>query len=95
VDRRTWLDVRRAKVVACYDEEAPAYDGNTYRAASQREWVSRVLGTCPSGSVVLDAPCGTGKYFSMVAAAGHRVVGADQSAGDASAGPGAGHRGRP
>jgi SAM-dependent methyltransferase len=31
--------------------------------------------------MVLDAPCGTGKYFPLVAAAGHRVVGADQSAG--------------
>lgn len=30
---------------------------------------------------VLDAPCGTGSYFSMVAAAGYRVLGADQSAG--------------
>ena len=28
-----------------------------------------------------DAPCGTGKYFPMLAAAGHRVTGADQSAG--------------
>src|SRR6266571_2293849 len=34
----------------------------------------------PGGSV-LDAPCGTGKYFPMLAAAGHRVAGADQSAG--------------
>src|SRR5262249_49973009 len=30
---------------------------------------------------VLDAPCGTGKYFSLLAAAGQRVVGVDQSAG--------------
>ena len=30
---------------------------------------------------MLDAPCGTGKYFPLVAAAGHQVVGADQSAG--------------
>lgn len=31
--------------------------------------------------MVLDAPCGTGKYFAAVAAAGRRVVGIDQSAG--------------
>jgi SAM-dependent methyltransferase len=30
---------------------------------------------------VLDAPCGTGQYFGIVAAAGRRVVGIDQSAG--------------
>jgi SAM-dependent methyltransferase len=28
-----------------------------------------------------DAPCGTGKYFAVLAAAGCRVAGADQSAG--------------
>ena len=35
----------------------------------------------PPGGTVLDAPCGTGKYFPMLAAAGVRVAGADQSAG--------------
>jgi 2-polyprenyl-3-methyl-5-hydroxy-6-metoxy-1,4-benzoquinol methylase len=43
--------------------------------------VARVLGLIPPGGVVLDTPCGTGKYFAMLAAAGHRVAGADQSAG--------------
>jgi len=40
-----------------------------------------VLDACPTGGLVLDAPCGTGRYFPLVAAAGLRVVGADQSAG--------------
>jgi cyclopropane fatty-acyl-phospholipid synthase-like methyltransferase len=40
-----------------------------------------VLGLIPPGGTVLDAPCGTGKYFPLLAAAGHRVAGADQSAG--------------
>jgi cyclopropane fatty-acyl-phospholipid synthase-like methyltransferase len=43
--------------------------------------VVRLLRACPPASKVLDAPCGTGRYFPMVAAAGHRVVGIDQSAG--------------
>jgi SAM-dependent methyltransferase len=30
---------------------------------------------------MLDASCGTGKYFLMVAAAGHQVAGADQLVG--------------
>jgi cyclopropane fatty-acyl-phospholipid synthase-like methyltransferase len=47
----------------------------------QREWVARVLRLIPPGETVLDAPCGTGKYFPMLAAAGHPVAGADQSAG--------------
>jgi SAM-dependent methyltransferase len=47
----------------------------------QRDWVARVLRLVPPGGTVLDAPYGTGKYFPMLAAAGHRVAGADQSAG--------------
>jgi len=47
----------------------------------QREWVARALRLIPPGGTVLDAPCGTGKYFPVLAAAGHPVVGADQSAG--------------
>src|SRR5260370_28399898 len=47
----------------------------------QREWVAQVLRRIPPGAIVLDARCGTGKYFPMLAAAGHRVAGGDQSAG--------------
>jgi ubiquinone/menaquinone biosynthesis C-methylase UbiE len=77
----TWLGQRRAAVLACYDHQAPTYDAHPYPAQAQHRWVARLLGTCPAGSTILDAPCGTGKYFTLVAAAGHRVVGADQSAG--------------
>jgi ubiquinone/menaquinone biosynthesis C-methylase UbiE len=80
-DRLTWLDQRRAAVVACYDTQAAAYDDHSYPTETQQRWVARVLRACPAASMVLDAPCGTGRYFSMVAAAGHRVVGIDQSAG--------------
>ena len=43
--------------------------------------MARLLATCPPDGLVLDAPCGTGQYFPLVAAAGCRVVGIDQSAG--------------
>jgi SAM-dependent methyltransferase len=43
--------------------------------------VARALGLIRPGAMVLDAPCGTGKYFPAVAAAGHQVAGTDQSAG--------------
>lgn len=79
--RRTWLAERRAAVVAQYEAEAPTYEDNGYPNQTQRQWVARLLRECPPGSLVLDAPCGTGQYFAMVAAAGHRVVGVDQSAG--------------
>ena len=81
MDRLTWLAERRAAVVAAYDCEAPAYDEHEYPSDAQREWVTRLLRLIPPGGAVLDAPCGTGKYFPMVAAAGQRVAGVDQSAG--------------
>jgi SAM-dependent methyltransferase len=81
VDRRDWLLERRAAVEASYDAEAPAYDDNPYPLETQKRFVERLVATCPPDGLVLDAPCGTGQYFALVAAAGHRVVGIDQSAG--------------
>ena len=81
MDRLTWLAERRAAVVATYDAEAPGYDQHEYPSDTQHEWVTRLLQRLPPDSLVLDAPCGTGKYFPLVADAGHRVVGVDQSGG--------------
>jgi SAM-dependent methyltransferase len=81
MDRQAWLAERRSAVVAAYEDLAPSYDEHEYPSDLQREWVARVLGLLPPGAIVLDAPCGTGRYFPMVAAAGHQVAGVDQSAG--------------
>ena len=81
MDRQAWLAERRLAVVVSYDDLAPGYDEDEYPSDLQREWVARVLRLIPPGGIVLDAPCGTGKYFPMVAAAGHQVAGVDQSAG--------------
>jgi SAM-dependent methyltransferase len=81
VDRQAWLAERRAAVVAEYDEIAPQYDSLGYPVTLQAGFVARVAGMCPPDGIVLDAPCGTGKYFAIVAAAGRRVAGIDQSAG--------------
>ncbi len=81
MERQVWLAERRAALAAAWDAEAASYGDEEYPWDMQREWVARVLSLIPSGGVVLDAPCGTGKYFPMLAAAGHRVAGADQSAG--------------
>ena len=81
MDRQEWIDARRAAVVADYDAGAANYDADPYPNETQQEWVERLLATCPAGGTVLDAPCGTGQYFSMVADSGLHVVGIDQSAG--------------
>lgn len=81
MDRRIWLAERRAAVIAAYDAEAPGYDEHEYPSDLQREWVGRALRLIPPGGAVLDAPCGTGKYFSQIAEAGRLVAGVDQSAG--------------
>jgi len=81
MDRQAWLAERQAAVVADYDRDATTYDEHPYPADVQHEWVARLLRTVPAGGTVLDAPCGTGQYFPLVAAAGLRVAGVDQSAG--------------
>lgn len=81
MDRAGWLAERQAAVVDAYDDEAAGYDLNEYPTTSHARFVERLLGTCPGGGVVLDAPCGTGRYFAQVAASGRRVIGVDQSPG--------------
>ena len=79
--RRAWLAERRAAVVAAYDDEAPGYDEHDYPVPLHARFVRRLVETCPPGGIVLDAPCGTGRYFSLITEAGRRVAGIDQSAG--------------
>jgi ubiquinone/menaquinone biosynthesis C-methylase UbiE len=79
--RRAWLAERLAAVVIEYDRLASTYDQHEYPAPLQEEFARKLVETCPPGGVVLDAPCGTGRYFHLVTEAGRRVVGADQSAG--------------
>ncbi|MFL5771145.1 MAG: class I SAM-dependent DNA methyltransferase [Chloroflexota bacterium] len=79
--RAAWLRERRTAVEADYDNDAPTYDDDLYPNDLHRAFVDRLLATCPAAGVILDAPCGTGRYFRQVAAAGRSVVGADQSAG--------------
>jgi len=80
-DRAAWLRERRAAVVATYDGEAADFDRQPYPATSHASFVKRLLDTTPADGTILDAPCGTGRYFPLVQEAGRHVVGIDQSAG--------------
>jgi 2-polyprenyl-3-methyl-5-hydroxy-6-metoxy-1,4-benzoquinol methylase len=77
MERQVWLAERRAALVADYDAGAATYGREEYSWDMQREWVARVLRLIGPGATVLDAPCGTGRYFPMLAAAGVRVAGVD------------------
>ena len=90
MERQKWLAERRAALAAAYDAEAAAYDDERYPWDMQREWVARVLGLIPPGGTVLDAPCGTGKYFAMLAAACRPGRGRWPVGGHAGPGPGTG-----
>jgi hypothetical protein len=68
VERQVWLAERRAALVAGYDVGAASYGDDEHPWDMQRAWVARVLSLIPPGATVLDAPCGTGKYFPMLAA---------------------------
>jgi SAM-dependent methyltransferase len=75
------LSERRAAVRDEYDADAAAYDAHPYPTASHASFVARLVETCPLDGIVLDAPCGTGKYFEQVREAGRCVVGVDLSGG--------------
>ncbi len=81
LERTGWLASGRASVEADYDATASAFDADPYPNDGQEEWVGRLLTECPQGGLVLDAPCGTGRYFEQIANSGRRVVGIDLSAG--------------
>ncbi len=83
MDRATWLREQRQKAEADYDTRyAATYDADAEpMTTTHRRYVRRVVRAAPPGGTVLDAACGTGKYFGVVLAAGRHVVGVDQSAG--------------
>ncbi len=83
MDRATWLREQRLKAEADYDTRYSAtYDADAEpMTTTHRRFVRRVVRASPVSGTVLDAACGTGKYFGIVTAAGRKVVGVDQSVG--------------
>jgi SAM-dependent methyltransferase len=83
MDRRAWLDERRRKIEQRYDRlYSPTYDEDDGPIPpTHRRFLEKLIESTPSGGRILDAPCGTGRYFAVVLGAGRSVVGVDQSAG--------------
>jgi SAM-dependent methyltransferase len=83
MDRRAWLHDQRVSAEEQYDRlYSPTYDDDSGPITpTHRRFVEKVIESCPPGGAILDAPCGTGRYFELVLAAGRTVAGVDQSAG--------------
>jgi SAM-dependent methyltransferase len=83
LDRQAWLRERRQTAEERHDAiHAFTYDEQYGEVGPvHRRFVADLLERCPPGGTVLDAACGTGKYFGMVLESGRRVVGTDQSTG--------------
>jgi SAM-dependent methyltransferase len=83
MDRDEWIKQRRRLAEERYDRMwAPIYDENwgSYLGPLHLSMLSRVLQSLPAEGLILDAACGTGKYWPMLVASGRDFVGIDQSA---------------
>lgn len=82
-DRRAFIAERRQVSVHRFDTLLSSdYDQNWGAISpSHAAFVTRLTTLIRPGGEILDAACGTGKYWPALLAAGLRVTGADQSAG--------------
>src|SRR6266550_3785342 len=80
-DRMAFLAERRPLSVQRFDTvHSPHYDRHWGAiSATHADFVARLARRVPAGGQVLDAACGTGKYWPALLAAGLRVLGTDQS----------------
>ena len=62
---------------------APTYDEDwgTTIAGTHRRFIERFLRLCPVQARLLDAACGTGKYWPVILASGRTILAIDQSQG--------------
>jgi SAM-dependent methyltransferase len=82
VERRAFLQTARIRARQRYDEvHAADYDTQAWGAVSptHARFTERFLELVRPAGLVLDMPCGTGKYWALVQASGRSIVGLDQS----------------
>lgn len=74
-ERRLWNEVQMDTIYARqYDERWGGYIN-----PSHHRMIEHLLNLCPPGGLILDAACGTGKYWSLLLERGFSVQGTDQS----------------
>jgi SAM-dependent methyltransferase len=79
-DRAAWLRELRRVNERQEDALAPDYDANWGKVeGTHRAFVERFLRLLPPDGRVLDAACGTGKYFPLVLASGRSLLGVDHT----------------
>ncbi len=82
MDRKTWLKERRRIAEERYDRLwAPIYDANWGATIDplQAHYVTALANACPADGFILDAACGTGKYWPILIASGRKFTATDQS----------------
>jgi 2-polyprenyl-3-methyl-5-hydroxy-6-metoxy-1,4-benzoquinol methylase len=74
-ERRLWNEVQMDTIYARqYDDHWGGAISPSHRAMTER-----FLDLCPPGAHILDAACGTGKYWPLLLERGFSVTGIDQS----------------
>ena len=81
MDRAAWLRERRQTTEERHDAiHAFTYDDEYGEIGeTHRRFVADLVERCPPGGTVLDAACGTGKYFAVVLASGRSLLGVDHA----------------
>ncbi len=80
MDRSDWLEQTRGDIEKLQDAEAPIYDDNFGFIQSKHQlFIDKFLSLCPQEGMILDAPCGTGKYWQIILDSGRPIFGIDQS----------------
>ena len=80
MNRSSWLREKQRLSEYRYDTlHASSYDKNWgHINASHKSFLQRFLALCPPACTILDAACGTGKYWPLILESGRVVVGTDQ-----------------
>jgi len=82
MDRTAWILEKRRSTEERYDSVyASIYDENWGGELdpSHQQFIEKFLNLCPPASLILDADCGTGRYWPSILASGRTVLGIDES----------------